>query len=83
MYQSYVSQLVMELELRGYSPRTVSSYSRYLQRLLSHTKKSVSEINEDDLRHYLHSLVCSKVSTSYVNSVYSNKISQITRSVFG
>jgi len=72
MYQSYVSQLVMELELRGYSPRTVSSYSRYLQRFLIHTNKSVSEINEDDLRYFLHSLICSKVSTSYVNSVYSS-----------
>ena len=71
MYQSYVSQLVMELELRGYSPKTVTSYSRYLQRFLSHTNKSVSEINEDDLRYFLHALVSSKVSTSYVNSVYS------------
>ncbi len=30
MYQSYVSQLIFEMELRGYSPRTIHSYSKYL-----------------------------------------------------
>jgi len=33
MYQSYVSQLIFEMELRGYSPRTIRSYSRYLSRV--------------------------------------------------
>ncbi len=72
MYQSYVSQLVMELELRGYSPRTIRSYSNYLNRFLTLTDKPVSDITEEDLRLYLHSLVCRKVSTAYVNSVYSS-----------
>lgn len=72
MYQSYVSQLTFELELRGYSPRTINSYSRYLHRFLTLTNKSVSDITAEDLRLYLHSLVCKKVSTSYINSVYSS-----------
>jgi site-specific recombinase XerD len=72
MYQSYVSQLIFEMELRGYSPRTIHSYSRYLNRFLSLIDKPVSDITEEDLRLYLHSLVCRKVSTAYVNSVYSS-----------
>lgn len=72
MYQSYVSQLIFELELRGYSPRTINSYSKYLHRFLTLTNKPVSDITEEDLRVYLHSLVCKKVSTSFVNSVYSS-----------
>lgn len=72
MYQSYVSQLVFELELRGYSPRTIHSYSKYLNRFLTLTHKPVLDITEEDLRLYLHSLVCRKVSTSHVNSVYSS-----------
>ena len=72
MYQSYVSQLIFEMELRGYSPRTIRSYSRYLSRFLNLTNKPVSDITEEDLRLYLHTLVCRKVSTAYVNSVYSS-----------
>ncbi len=68
MYQSYVSQLIFEMELRGYSPRTIHSYSKYLHRFLTLTNKPVSDINEENLRQYLHALVCRKVSTSYVNS---------------
>ena len=72
MYQSYVSQLIFEIELRGYSPRTIHSYSKYLHRFLTLTNKPVSDITAEDLRLYLHSLVCRQVSTSYVNSVYSS-----------
>ncbi len=72
MYQSYVSLFTTELELRGYSPRTVHSYSRYLLKFLLFTDKSVSDISEDDLRLYLHSLIARKLSTSYINSVYSS-----------
>lgn len=72
MYQSYVSQFTFELQLRGYSPRTIGAYSTYLHRFLIHSAKSVSDISEDDLRLYLHSLICRKVSTSYINSVYSS-----------
>lgn len=64
MYQSYVSQLIFEMELRGYSPRTIHSYSEYLHRFLTLTNKPVSDITEEDLRLYLHSLVCRQVSTS-------------------
>lgn len=72
MYQSFVSQFIIELEIRGYSPRTIKSYSTYLHQFLSFTNKSISNINEDDLRLYLHSLISRKVSTSYVNSIYSS-----------
>jgi site-specific recombinase XerD len=60
------------MELRGYSPRTIHSYSKYLSRFLNLTDKPMADITEEDFRLYLHSLVCRKVSTSYVNSVYSS-----------
>ena len=72
MYQSYVSRFTTDLELRGYSPRTVHSYSNHLHKFLIFTDKAVTNISEDDLRLYLHSLIAKKLSTSYINSVYSS-----------
>ena len=48
MYQSYVSQLIFEMELRGYSSWTIHSYSKYLSRFLNLTNKPISEIIEED-----------------------------------
>ena len=71
MYQSYISALRDELALAGYSPRTIQSYSKYLAKFLHYTAKPVDSLSSDDLRLFLLSLIQRKVSTSYINSVYS------------
>lgn len=70
-YDTYINTTIVEMELRGYSPRTITSYTNYLKHFLSTTNKSVENIVEEDIKLYLHSLVARKLSTSYVNSVYS------------
>ncbi len=37
LYQNYCQLLITEMELRGYSPRTVNSYSKHLLRFLTFT----------------------------------------------
>lgn len=71
MYQDYLDSFITHLELCGYSPRTVKSYSTYLQRFLLTTDKLVNDITVDDVRLFLHSLVQRNISTSYLNSTYS------------
>ncbi len=71
MYESYYNALRLELEIRGYSPKTVKMYSNHLNRFLFHCNKPVESIIVDDIRAYLHYLVSLKLSTSYINGSYS------------
>lgn len=72
MYQSYLNSLSVELELRGYSPQTIKSYSYYLRRFLRFCNKPVQLLSESDVREFLHSLISLKLSTSYINGTYSS-----------
>lgn len=72
MYQTYCQSLIKEMELRGYSPLTVKSYSKYLLSFLNFSNKPIESIEAEDLRNYLHHLISRKLSTSYINSVYSS-----------
>lgn len=60
------------MELRGYSPCTVESYSKYLFRFLNFTSKSIESLDVEDLRVFLHHLITKNLSTFYINSVYSS-----------
>lgn len=71
MYQVYCQSLINEMELRGYSPRTVKSYSNYLLRFLIFTNKPIESLDVQDLRNFLLHLISRKLSASYINSVYS------------
>lgn len=72
MYESYLKALSMDLEIRGYSPKTVKSYSKYLSRFLLFCNKPVHSLSEEDVRSFLHYLVSLKLSTSYINGSYSS-----------
>jgi site-specific recombinase XerD len=70
-YDSYVNAAIIEMQLRGYSPKTIDSYSKYLRRFLLFTDKPVDALSTEDVRSFLLFLVSRKLSTSYINSTYS------------
>lgn len=72
MYDFYCQSLIKEMELRGYSPRSIKSYSKHLMRFLCFTNKSIDSLDVEDLRSFLYHLISRKLSTSYINSVYSS-----------
>lgn len=62
----------VDLELKGYSPKTVEAYLRYTRKFLNHYQKPVEQLHTDEIRNYLHYLiVIKKCSHSYVNVNYS------------
>ncbi|MCF8021018.1 MAG: phage integrase N-terminal SAM-like domain-containing protein, partial [Vallitaleaceae bacterium] len=47
-YDSYVNAAIIEMQLRGYSPKTIDSYSKYLRRFLLFTDKPVDALSTED-----------------------------------
>ena len=65
-------KLVMEMELRNYSPRTIKSYVGYVASFTKHFGKSPERLGETEIKSYLHYLLKAKqASASRVNVVYS------------
>lgn len=63
-----VQKLLFEMEYRNYSPRSVESYCNSMQIMENQLFKRLSEINEVDLKRYLHGLITQKkCSNSYIN----------------
>src|SRR6056297_773884 len=62
----------VDLELKGYSPKTVEAYLRYSKQFLNYYQKPIEQLHTDEIRNYLHYLiVIKKCSHSYVNVNYS------------
>lgn len=70
-YQPLIQAAIDEMNLRGYSPRTIGSYSSNLNKFLNFTDKPVEDLTTDDVRAYLLDLKGQKLSTSYINGSYS------------
>lgn len=70
-YDTYVNDAIMEMQLRGFSPNTIRTYSTNLRNFLNFTSKSISDLSPDDVRVFLHHLIGRKLSTAYINSTYS------------
>lgn len=70
-YETYVNDAIMEMELRGFSPNTVRTYSTNLLKFLNFISKPINLLEADDVRIYLHHLVSRKLSPAYINSTYS------------
>jgi integrase len=65
-------KMVMEMELRNYSPRTIRSYVGYVARFAKHFGKSPDRLGQAEVKYYLHYLLKAKqASASRVNIVYS------------
>lgn len=67
----YYDQMVMEMELRNLSPKTIESYVWHVSAFAKMFGKSLEQLGENELRQYLHHLrTVKKVSTSNINVGY-------------
>jgi site-specific recombinase XerD len=64
-------KFIKEMELRGYSSKTVKSYCYYLGDLLNFSKKKSGSINNNDIKDYLLYLKNNNKSESTLNLAYS------------
>lgn len=65
-------QMKIDLELKGYSPKTQYAYIRHVKNCAKYFNQSPDKLGEVDIKKYLHYLITeNNVSRSYINSVYS------------
>ncbi len=64
-------QMQKDLELRGYSQKTKEAYIRHMKNFCQHYGKSPDKLGIKEVHEYLHLLVTKKLSSSYINGVYS------------
>lgn len=65
-------RMKMDLELRGFSPKTISCYLGCMVHFVRHYDRSPVEMGEEEIRHYLHYLIKEKgASQSAINQAYS------------
>ena len=65
-------QMEMDMKLRGLSPRTISCYLSCMKNIAIHFGKSPAELEEEEIRGYLHHLIEErKASQAVINQSYS------------
>ncbi len=57
-------QMLMEMELRNYSPKTIKAYMGHMIAFTRLFMKSPAEMGEDEIRKYLHHLKTSRRSVA-------------------
>jgi len=66
------NQMKMALELKNFSPRTISCYLDCMVHFVRHYGRSPAEMGEEEIRNYLYYLMKEKkVSQSSMNQAYS------------
>ncbi len=60
-----------DMELKGYSPRTLNSYIKRVEGFAKYFGKSPLELGDAEIKEYLHHLVSLQKSDSYINGAYS------------
>jgi len=72
MMGALYDQMKMDLELKNYSPKTVSCYLHWMLQFVRHHRRSPLEMGDQEIRDYLHHLIkVKKVSQSSINQAYS------------
>lgn len=62
----------IDLELKGFSPKTRDSYIAHAKRFAEYFMKSPADLGEKEIKEYLHYLITErKLSSSYINNTYS------------
>ena len=65
-------QMKMDLELKNFSPKTVSCYLHWMVQFVRHYDRSPVDMGEEEIRKYLYHLIkVKKVSQSSINQAYS------------
>lgn len=71
MYASLLKMKV-DMELRGFSPKTVSAYTKSVQTIALSFKLDPEQLNTEHIRSFLHNAIAVRhLSRSYVNNAYS------------
>ena len=64
--------MLREMELKGYSAKTIQSYLGHMRRYTTYIGKSPADAGEVEVKRYLYHLISDrKLSRSYVNQTYS------------
>ena len=65
-------QMKMDLELKGYSPKTQAAYLGYMKNFVRYFGRSPAKMGEEEIREYLYHLITGKdLGDSSINSAYS------------
>jgi len=65
-------KMKMDLELKNFSPKTVSCYLHWMVQFVRHYDRSPVDMGEEEIRKYLYHLIkVKKVSQSSINQAYS------------
>jgi len=65
-------QMKMDLELKNFSPKTITCYLTCMVKFVRHYGQSPVEMGEEEIRKYLHHLIHEKeASQSFINQAYS------------
>jgi hypothetical protein len=68
----YLLKFKMDLELKGYSSKTVDPYVKWVKNFIRYYGLSSDELTANHVREYLHhAITVMKLNRSYVNSNYS------------
>lgn len=71
MTSSFQDLMTMELDIRGYSPDTKRHYLYHLVRFFEFSCVQLDQVEDSHVKLYLHQLVLSNLSYSWVNIAYS------------
>jgi len=67
-----INQMKINLQLRGYSPKTQEAYIGYIKRFSNYYDKPFEELGTKEIRRYLYYIqIIKKYSDSYINQNYS------------
>jgi len=67
------NKMKIDMELRGYSPKTINNYINHVSRFAKHYNKSPELLGEQEIRDYLHYCITErKLSEGSVNYIYSS-----------
>lgn len=68
IFEQNISQFILEMQLRGYSEKTIKSYKGHLIRFYRFANKNHDDIRETDAKKYIAMLIQNQnVSFSYIN----------------
>lgn len=67
-----IKNMIMDMELKGFSKKTVKTYSKHVIRLAEHYNTSPEQLDSNHIREYLHYIITVRnLSRAYVNIAYS------------
>ena len=70
MYQ-LIEKMTDDMQLRGYSPKTISAYTSHVKRFEEHFGTHPACLGETQIRQYLLHVISQGISSSYANGCYS------------